>query len=191
MTEQQYRSALIKKRIPIFILMGITLITSILGFIAHIPVRFMLNAKAVLVDREYYRLVTSMFLHADVVHLAQNMICFYGVSDIYLSFRRWYKFVPVYLVSGILGGFFESLIRFHMNDLTYSLGASGAVMGVLGADIAVVIKTNRGRSSKELTSLLVRMGILALINLVPGRNGTDYLGHLLGFVTGFLLGLIL
>ena len=189
--EERERNSLLKKRLPIFILIGIISVFSIAGFILRVPEALMMSAEKVFLDHEYYRILAAMFLHADVVHLAQNMLCLFGVSDLFLSFRKVPKYLLVYLLSGILGALLELLIRFLLKDGTYALGASGACMGVLGADIALLLKTKEGRSPAAWRSLLLRLGLLAAINLVPGSPGTDYLGHFSGFSFGFLLGLIL
>ena len=141
--------------------------------------------------RQFYRILTAMFLHADIMHLAQNLLCLFGVSDIFLASRSAVKYYLVYLGAGILGAAAELFVRYLLKDGTYALGASGAVMGVLGADIALVLKARRGPERPGLSSLLIRLGLLAAINLIPSPGNTDYLGHFFGFSAGFLIGLLL
>ena len=182
---------IMKRRIPAFVLMAVILASGIAGFIAGVPERFMMNAGTVFQGRQFYRILTAMFLHADIMHLAQNLLCLFGVSDIFLASRSAVKYYLAYLGAGILGAAAELFVRYLLKDGTYALGASGAVMGVLGADIALVLKARRGPERPGLSSLLIRLGLLAAINLIPSPGNTDYLGHFFGFSAGFLIGLLL
>ena len=79
---------------------------------------------------EIYRLFTCMFLHGDIIHLISNMyalyICGYKVERFYGTS----KFFIIYFISGLLGSLFSSVF---MQSYAYSLGASGAIFGLLGS----------------------------------------------------------
>ncbi len=180
----------VKKQIPIFILIGINVMIFILGFFAYNEYDWMMNAYTVYRDREYWRVLSAMFMHGDIRHLAFNMISLYGLSGLLLLTQPVWKYYTMYLLSGILGGFSDAALRLALKDQTWSLGASGAIMGLLGANIAFYIRNRHVINPAVLKQQLLRLGIFAAINLIPDNQGVDYYGHLFGFIAGLLLGLI-
>jgi membrane associated rhomboid family serine protease len=117
----------------IFIL---TLIVSLMGLFAapKIIEHSMLRPYWLLRNREYHRLVTSGFVHADLGHLIFNMITFYFFAFQLEQHIGTAKFLALYLIGlGLsdLGTYFK-----HRNEPNYaSLGASGAILAVLFASI--------------------------------------------------------
>jgi membrane associated rhomboid family serine protease len=127
-------------------------------------------------DGEYYRLLTAAFLHGSVIHIALNMYALYLFGPpLEAAFGRA-RFLALYLVSA-LGGSAASYAVAAYN--TPSLGASGAVFGLLGAFF--VVNRRLGRDSGGLIVLLVIN--LAYGFLVPN---IDWRAHLGGLVTGAL-----
>jgi membrane associated rhomboid family serine protease len=126
----------------------------------------------------YWQLVTSMFLHVDPLHLILNMLAlwFFG-SVLEAQLGRW-RYLVVYLLAGFGG---SVMVYWFADPFSSTRGASGAVLGVLGASLAIAMI--RGHD----TSWLVQNAIFALVFtfLVPGIS---WQGHLGGFVTGLLLG---
>ena len=79
---------------------------------------------------QQYRMITSAFLHADIGHLAFNMLTLYFFAPVVYSYLGNFSFVVVYFGSLIAGSLLTLL--FHKNDYSYrAIGASGAVIGVL------------------------------------------------------------
>jgi membrane associated rhomboid family serine protease len=98
--------------------------------------KYLFQVDRVLHHREYYRLVTSGFLHADWSHLLFNMISFYSFSDSLEGYLGPVKFLIIYFAS-LLGGDMLALF-IHKNHSYYrAVGASGAVCGVIFAAIAL------------------------------------------------------
>lgn len=128
---------------------------------------------------EYYRLLTSAFLHEGVLHLLLNMyVLFLFGPALESALGRW-RFAGLYLVSA-LGG---SAVSYAFSPPAQpSLGASGAVFGLLGAYFVVSRRLRR-----DTTPLLVLLAInLAYGFLVPR---VDWKAHLGGLVAGGLVGL--
>ena len=126
-------------------------------------------------DGEWYRMLTSAFLHQQIWHLALNMFALWILgSALEPVLGRW-RFIALYLLSA-LGGAAASLATSNV----VSFGASGAVFGLMGA-LFVVLR----RSGRDVSAVLV---ILAL-NLVLGFvvPGIDWRAHLGGLVTGAVL----
>lgn len=133
-----------------------------------------------------WRLVTCIWLHAGVIHLLANMLSLVFIG---IRLEQQFGFVrigTIYLVSGFGGSILSSL--FIKNNI--SVGASGALFGLLGAMLSELI-TNWTIYSNKVAALLTLVVIIA-INLALGiLPHVDNFAHIGGFLTGFLLGFIL
>jgi membrane associated rhomboid family serine protease len=126
---------------------------------------------------EWYRMLTTAFLHAGIFHLMLNMLALWILgSSLEPILGRW-RFTALYVLSA-LGGSVASLLWLEGGQTT--VGASGAVFGLFGALFVVARRFNR-----DVTSVLVILGINAVIGFtVPG---IDWRAHLGGLITGALL----
>lgn len=99
--------------------------------------RYKFSVGAILRNKEYSRLITAGFLHADVMHLVFNMMTLYFFGPIVLNFFGTAGFLLVYFGSVLLGNFFS--LYLYKNQSWYSaIGASGGVSGILFAAIAMI-----------------------------------------------------
>jgi rhomboid protease GluP len=132
-------------------------------------------------DGEWYRLFTSNFLHADVFHILVNMYSLFSVGPGVFFIFKPAGFAIIYILSGIAGSLFSFLFN---NSLSRgSLGASGAIMGLLGALLSAAILNGR---TDLVNTILINVAIIALYGfLIPQ---IDNWGHLGGFITGLVLG---
>jgi membrane associated rhomboid family serine protease len=132
-------------------------------------------------DGEWYRLVTSGFLHYGLWHILGNMILLYFLGRILEPGIGTARFVGIYAVS-LLAGSFGALL---LSPDALSFGASGAVYGVLGATFVVA----RGRGVDALASTI---GVLILINLAIsfGVPGISVGAHLGGLIAGVACALV-
>jgi rhomboid protease GluP len=134
-------------------------------------------------DGEYYRFLTSTFLHADLPHLFFNMYSLWSIGPSIVSIFGTPYFAVIYLISGLSG----SLFSYLFNPNVPSVGASGAIFGLVGALLSYAI--TRGESD-----LLANLFLIIFINVVYGfasGGRIDNWGHLGGFVAGLVLGFIL
>jgi rhomboid protease GluP len=142
---------------------------------------------------EYYRLITSQFLHGNAVHIFFNMYTLWQIQtfalgmNIMLGLGRansWtapFIFLFVYLISGIGGG-----IASIYTSATPSVGASGAILGIFGFMTAYAIQN---KENELLNSMLLNILIIAFMGfLIPYINNAAHAG---GFFSGFLLFYIL
>ena len=143
----------------------------------------------VVLNREYWRLATTMFLHGGLIHLAMNMWGLYAVGPLVERLYGSLAFAIIYLASGV-GGALASLAA---SPFRVGVGASGAICGILGALTAFLIVHRRAiprlilKSFRaSLTSVVILMAILGYC--VPN---IDHQAHLGGLATGFLSGLLL
>ena len=126
---------------------------------------------------EYFRLFTSMFLHADIFHILCNMYSLYIIGPQLESFYGTKKFIFIYLISGILGSL---LVVPFMNQYSINIGASGALFGLLGSLLyfGYYYRTYLG-------NVIIRQVVpIIIINLIIGMNpyisNTAHIGGLVG-----------
>ncbi|KAL4341675.1 hypothetical protein GQ457_08G033690 [Hibiscus cannabinus] len=140
----------------------------------------------VVVKHQGWRLITCIWLHAGVIHLLVNMLSLVFIG---VRLEQQFGFVRIgilYLVSGFGGSVVSAL--FIRNNI--SVGASGALFGLLGAMLSELftnwtIYTNKAMA---LLTLLVIVTINLAIGILPH---VDNFAHIGGFLTGFLLGFVL
>ena len=143
------------------------------------------NRRYEVLNGEYWRLFTSMFLHNGMMHLFMNLAGI-GITCSLIEpiFGRW-KTLFAYLVSGIGA----SLISIYWHENTISVGASGAIFGMMGIMIALLIsKKDNGFGGAYLIILGLYGGISLLFGLL---GGVDNAAHIGGLLTGILIGFIL
>jgi len=136
---------------------------------------------AVLLDHQFWRLITAMFLHGGLIHIGFNMMTLMqfgpAVEDLYGSPR----FLFLYAVTGAVGNLFSSLAG-H-----FSLGASGALLGIIGAVLAVTTKRG-GAYMRDLRTRLISSLVFLFALGIFGGIGIDNWAHGGGLAAGFLLG---
>jgi membrane associated rhomboid family serine protease len=125
---------------------------------------------------EYYRMITSAFLHGDVIHIAFNMYALYAFGPTLERALGTGRFIAVYLLSA-LGG---SVLSYLITPTALSVGASGAVFGLFGAYFVVA---RRVRADTSQIVGLVAINLL-LGAIIPRINNAAHVG---GLVVGAAL----
>lgn len=145
-----------------------------------------LEWRKVVHGNQGWRLITCMWLHAGVIHLLANMLSLVFIG---IRLEQQFGFVRVgiiYLLSGFGGSILSSL--FIQRNI--SVGASGALFGLLGAMLSELL-TNWSIYSNKAAALITLVFVIA-VNLAVGiLPHVDNFAHIGGFVTGFLLGFVL
>lgn len=134
---------------------------------------------------EVYRLLTAAFLHGGLIHLAVNMYSLYAVGCIVEKIYGYKKYIGIYLFSAIT----SSYLSYKLDPLTISVGASGAIFGVLGAVLVFAIK-EKDRLNKGFMGNIVSVIILNLFIGMTNSN-IDNFGHIGGFIGGVIISLLL
>ena len=137
----------------------------------------------VMEDQSYYRIITSMFLHADMQHLFNNMIILFFVGEIVERKLGHIPYIVIYFLSGIAGNIFSAGYELLTGEFYSSIGASGAVFGVEGALLCLVI-LNHGKMEYLTTGRLV---FSILFSLYSGftSTGVNNAAHVGGVLIGF------
>lgn len=145
------------------------------------------NERAAVLAGEPWRLLTSMFLHGGLLHLALNAWGLYQLGTLFESWLGSTRMLLTYFVAGIAG----SLASIAWTQVP-SVGASGAIFGLLGALIAFLLRRH-GQLSSQGKSILSQLVMWAVINVFFGLQspGIDNAAHLGGCAAGFLVGLTL
>ncbi len=137
----------------------------------------------IFVKHEWWRLVTAMFLHGGLIHIGFNMMNLMQIGPALEELYGSARYLFLYVVTGALG-FLASALTGH-----FSIGASGALLGLIGAMLAVTTKRG-GSFMRELRSrLITSVAILFVIGFM-GFLGMDNAAHIGGFAVGFGLGKI-
>ncbi len=154
-------------------------------------VRYGANNGAATTDGEWWRLLTSMFMHYGFMHLALNMWALYQAGHFLEKLQGRWLYGLTYLASGLAGGFVS--IGWH-GDQTWSAGASGAIFGVYGAILGYLLREKQslpaGIYQPMLKSTLTFAGYNILYGLRAGVDNSAHVGGVLGgLVFGWLLAL--
>ncbi|GAA1723428.1 rhomboid family intramembrane serine protease [Aeromicrobium alkaliterrae] len=129
---------------------------------------------------EYWRLLTSAFLHGGVLHLVFNMVGLYFFGAFLENVLGTARFVAFYLASALFSGAVVFLVS---DPRSVTVGASGAVFALLGLALVVLLKARQ-----DVRTLVILLALNAFFSL---RDGISWQGHLGGFIAGVLFGLAL
>lgn len=138
---------------------------------------------------QWWRLVTYMFLHGGLLHIAFNMWCLWDLGALCESLYGRWTFAAIYLITGIAAG----LASVAWNPHVLSVGASGAIFGLAGALVSSFylgeFSLPRVAIGGTLKSLLVFVGFNLFFGGVVG--GIDNACHIGGLVSGLILGALI
>jgi rhomboid protease GluP len=162
------------------------------------------HAGAVLLGGQWWRILTAMFVHVGILHLATNMWCLWNLALLAEPLMGSFGVIAVYILTGAAGNLLSTAVNwgFPMRDPAGSVifpvgaGASGAVFGIAGALIVLLKSPRLPVPALELKRLRRSVIYFAVINLVIGGGisfGSHFTGihidnmaHIGGFSSGLL-----
>jgi len=173
---------------------------------------FGLTVGGVLQDGEYYRFITSTFVHFDIAHLANNMLLLAVLGYNLEQEKGHLKFLVIYFGSGLGGNLLSFATRNNFNEIltptndtfnrlynflvertsdpnVLSGGASGAVFGLMGAVLGIYLKTKRPVGRLAGRGLVIMVAISLYLGLTDA--GVDNAAHIGGLIFGFVIALLL
>ena len=137
---------------------------------------------------QYWRLITSMFLHFGIIHIAGNMWCLWNLGRLAEKLLGSVTIFGVYLLTGIGA----SLLSLSWDPMRVSAGASGAIFGIAGVLITTLYFGKHNLQKDAVRRLLGYVVRFSLLNLLFGLQGhIDNMAHLGGLVSGLLIGFFL
>ena len=143
----------------------------------------------VLAEGRYYNLLTSMFLHADMSHLVNNMILLLGLGYMMERELGHLKFFILYMLTGLGAGVASIIWKMHVgNWFIYSIGASGAVYGMLGVLLAMCLFRVRDMENVDWRKMLIMIAFSIYCGFSDG--GIDNTAHIGGAVCGLVFGAV-
>jgi membrane associated rhomboid family serine protease len=160
----------------------------------------------VLADHQWWRLVTSTFVHSGIIHIATNMWCLYNLGLLGEPLMGSFGVVAAYLLTGVVGNLLSVALHpgavsgGHVLDYgVISVGASGAVFGLAGVLIPLLGSKLLPVDRTEVARLRRSVIYFAVLNFVIGFGADafkspiriDNMAHLGGFLSGILLGVLL
>lgn len=134
---------------------------------------------------EYYRLLTSIFMHFGINHIVNNMLVLFILGDNLERALGKVKYLIFYLFCGVGANLVSMFVGMNHSIQTVGAGASGAIFGVIGG-LLYVVGVNKGRLEDLSSRQLV---IMILFSLYFGftSSGVDNVAHVAGLVIGMLL----
>ncbi len=177
------------------IILAVFVVSVLLGFLLYgswtsltstnINVLILMGAKVnpLIAQGEIWRLFTAIFLHSGVMHLLFNLYALYVLGPLLEGYIGHIRFLTVFLVAGLYG----SLLSYALSA-PISVGASGAIFGLLGA-ITVFFLKYRMNFGGQGRAILQNMLVVLALNLVIGFSSgfIDNWGHIGGLIGGALV----
>lgn len=133
---------------------------------------------------QFYRLLTSMFLHGGIMHIAFNMYALYSLGNLVEQIYGVKKYMIIYFVSGLFASFTSYILSPYI-----SVGASGAIFGLMGACLVFGFK-EKHRIGKNF---FMELASVVILNVIIGLSQTniDNIAHFGGLFAGVVTALII
>lgn len=130
---------------------------------------------------QYYRLLTAVFLHGGIIHLALNMYALKAIGDLIEDYFGTKKFLAIYLISGVASTAVSYIFSPYL-----SIGASGAIFGLFGSALVLGYKKKDTIGPQFLKSIVS----VIIVNVIIGLSASniDNFGHFGGLIAGTIVG---
>lgn len=168
----------------VFLWMAITDTSTFRNGLTRLHLDYGLSAVTMQTQGEWYRLLTSGFVHFGILHLVLNMYALFNLGALVEKSSTPLKTVLLY-TAGLFGGSFGALLV-EGNRFTITAGASGAVLGLFGAAVVGL-----RRDGFDVFSTSIGTSLLAIMYLTFRVDGISIGGHLGGLVAGGICGFVM
>lgn len=164
------------------------------GSIMDFPVRELViwggNVATVTIYGEWWRLLTNIFVHGGLIHIALNMWCLWSLGQLCESLYGRWTYAALYVICGLGASLTSVAWDAAWHPYTTSVGASGAIFGLAGALLAAFKLGEFSVPRAALSGALRSLGAFVGINLVFGfaLPGVDNSAHIGGLITGLIVG---
>ncbi len=176
--------------INVAVFLGVALSSS---SVMDFPVRELVvwgaNVGALTFSGEWWRLLTGVFVHGGLLHIAFNMWCLWNLGALCESLYGRWTYAAIYLICGVGA----SLASAAWHPYVPSVGASGAIFGLAGALLAAFKLGGISVPRSALSGTLRSLGAFVVYNLIFGAiiPGIDNTAHIGGLVTGLIVGALI
>jgi len=175
-------AGLVALNVLVWVLMGT-------GSDQAVLVRFGANVPFMVRAGQYWRLISSLFVHIGFLHLLFNCAACYLIGS-FIERRSGHRSVfIIYMLSGLAGSLASAFLGEHLA----SAGASGAIMGLMGAAIAVIVRRRRRlpRAVRNVYPVLFASLVVLTLLFDMLEESIDHLAHIGGFLAGVLVAWLL
>jgi membrane associated rhomboid family serine protease len=150
-----------------------------------------LEFYSVIVQHEYWRFFTALFLHGGFIHLLFNLVALYILGPPLERSIGTTRFVVCYMISGLGSGVgVIGLTSIGLVQPAQLVGASGAIMGIVGALAGFLVRYRHAPQAKQRLANVVMIVAIQIVFDVSTPQ-VSMAAHLCGLVAGFFLGLVL
>lgn len=149
-----------------------------------------INYEYITVNHEYRRLISYMFIHADLQHLVGNMVALFLFGKLVEDRLGSLRMALIYFGSGIGAGFLSMEIahKLHPESTRFAAGASGAVFGIMCAAVFLRIM---GRKNAERKDMIIAIALVIGYAIYSAGSNVDIYGHIGGAIVGGILAFVL
>jgi len=179
--------------VAVFVAMTLAVGVTVFGDPAwhELALRLGANYGPLTVSGQWWRLLTSVFIHGGLLHIAFNMWCLWNLGRLAESVYGHWTFAAVYLITGLAASLMS--VAWHSQFPVSSVGASGAIFGIAGALIASFYLGEFSLPRAAMTGMLRSVVTFVGYNLFFGAviAGTDNAAHIGGVLMGLLLGALI
>ena len=140
-------------------------------------------------DGKYYLLITSMFLHFGLSHLFNNMVVLIFMGDILEKKLGKIRYLLIYFGGGIAGNCLSVYMDIKRAEFPVSAGASGAIFGIAGLLLCIVLLSKGHFEEITLRQLIFMMFFTLYHGFV--ESGVNNCAHIVGAIIGFVCGIII
>ncbi|MBO4749418.1 MAG: rhomboid family intramembrane serine protease [Lachnospiraceae bacterium] len=145
-----------------------------------------LNVEGVLINKQYGRFLWSMFLHAGIEHLFNNMVMLYFMGTMIEKEIGHVPYCVIYFLSGLGGGLLSLYMKLMLGNPAGSVGASGAIFGLDGLLLAMVLFYRRPMPMVTPLRVCLMIALSLYAGLTSGN--IDNAAHIGGLLVGLILG---
>ncbi len=138
---------------------------------------------------EYWRLVSSMFIHSGIRHLLNNMLILYVLGEFLERLLGHVKFAILYLLGGLAGNLAELAFQLRRGEDIVSVCASGAVVAIMGVVLLVLLRHRGHVRGLSIRQILIMLAFSVYFGFAS--EGIANEAHIGGLIAGFLLALLL
>jgi rhomboid protease GluP len=182
--------------INVAVFLGMVLSTSsVMDFSSQDLTLWGANVPRLTITGEWWRLLTNVFVHAGIIHIALNMWCLWNLGELCETLYGRWTYAVVYLTCGV--GASLTSAAWHSISIPGvfipSVGASGAIFGLAGALLAGIKLGEFSVPRAVLSGMYRSLGAFVFYNLIFGAAipGIDNAAHIGGLITGLILGALI
>lgn len=147
-----------------------------------------MHVPSVIMQGEWWRIFTHMFVHSGGDHLFNNMFMLAIVGSEVEGRLGKFKYIIGYFISGLGATILSAIPEILTQNFVVGVGASGAITGIFAIYLIINLKNRHSFQKQYAIRMLLVLGIMVFGNM---EEGIDWMAHLGGALTGLLLGMIL